>query len=83
MKYRIVQNIEDVFVCTEVDDISAWAKVRGIKQVSVVPPKPPQAKLWKRQELIGQPVFDQLCGPMWDGNAVRYEDARANAILSI
>lgn len=35
-----------------------------------------------RPELQSQPQFAGLCGPMWDGNAIRYEDPEANAILS-
>ncbi len=35
-----------------------------------------------RAELQGAPVFSGLCGPMWDGDMVRYEDSTSNAILS-
>ena len=28
---------------------------------------------WLTRELIGRPVLDGFCGPMWDGDAVRYE----------
>lgn len=26
-----------------------------------------------RKELVAQPRFSGLCGPMWDGDAIRYE----------
>jgi hypothetical protein len=35
-----------------------------------------------RVELQCQPVFEGLVGPMWDGDAIRYEDARACRALS-
>jgi hypothetical protein len=35
-----------------------------------------------RAELQGAPVFAQLHGPMWHGDAIRYEDPEANDILS-
>ena len=31
----------------------------------------------QRAELQGQPKFVGLAGPMWDGNAIRYEDQAA------
>lgn len=36
----------------------------------------------QRAELQGWPVFSGLCGPMWDGNSVRYETQAANDIFS-
>jgi hypothetical protein len=36
----------------------------------------------QRAELQGAPRFTSLCGPMWDGNALRYEDSGANDRLS-
>ncbi len=35
-----------------------------------------------RAELQGQPVFRGLLGPMWDGDAIRYEDQASNDFLS-
>lgn len=35
-----------------------------------------------RFELIGHPKFSDLCGPMWDGDAIRYEDAETNRRMS-
>ena len=36
----------------------------------------------QRRELNGQPCFATLLGPMWDGDAVRYESAKVYAELS-
>jgi len=36
-----------------------------------------------RAELQNQPSFSNLCGPMWDGDAVRYETVKAYAELSL
>lgn len=36
-----------------------------------------------RAELQGAPVFAGLCGPMWDGDALRYEDRASNDALSL
>ena len=36
----------------------------------------------QRAELQGAPMFTNCCGPMWDGNAIRYEDREANDRLS-
>jgi hypothetical protein len=76
MKYRIVQTIENRMIATEVEDIFAWLEV--------------QDKMWTynanrnhRPELIGQPVFDGFLGPMWDGDAIRYEDPETYRRLSI
>jgi hypothetical protein len=76
MKYRIVQNIEGAFLTTEVEDIFAAAEVRGFSFVKLADRKS------LRPELQGQPIFAELCGPMWDGDAVRYEDQRSYDILS-
>lgn len=35
-----------------------------------------------RIELQGQPVFAGLLGPMWDGDAIRYENQAAYDALS-
>lgn len=36
----------------------------------------------QRAELQGQPKFAGLCGPMWNGDAIRYECREAYARLS-
>lgn len=35
-----------------------------------------------RAELLGQPTFRGLAGPMWDGDAIRYEDGDSYRALS-
>lgn len=36
-----------------------------------------------REEILGQPIFSNFCGPMYDGDGiVRYEDADTNNLLS-
>lgn len=78
MKYRIVQRIEGMWVKSEVEpkNLHAWASVRGYT-VSHINKNPRQ-----RAELQEQPVFSGLVGPMWDGDAIRYEDQTAHDILS-
>lgn len=36
----------------------------------------------QREQLQGQPKFTGLLGPMWDGDAIRYEDQAAYDELS-
>lgn len=36
----------------------------------------------QRAELQGAPKFRGLCGPMWNGDGLRYEDVQAHAVLS-
>lgn len=76
MKYRIIQNVDGHFVKTEVEDIYAAAEIRGFTFVKLA------NRPTLRAELQGQPIFGELCGPMWDGDAIRYEDQRSNDILS-
>lgn len=76
MKYRIVQNVDGHLVASEVADIFAAADVRGFTFVKLANRKS------LRAELQGQPMFAELCGPMWDGDAIRYEDQRSYDILS-
>ena len=76
MKYRIVQNVDGEWITSEPTDIIAWANVTGRTIVGYM--NRPKV----RAELQGQPMFSDLCGPMWDGDAIRYEDQRSNDILS-
>ncbi|MCC6314804.1 MAG: hypothetical protein IT337_12420 [Thermomicrobiales bacterium] len=76
MKYRIVQNVDGSFIVTEPADIFAWADIAGIEIVRL------NSNPRQRAELQGQPVLKSFCGPMWDGDAIRYEDQRSNDILS-
>jgi hypothetical protein len=75
---RLVQCVAGEFVVTEVSmaNIEEAFAVRGFVK-SGININPAQ-----RTELQGAPRFDRLCGPMWDGNALRYEDTTANDRLS-
>jgi len=76
--FRVVQMIERRMVTTEVqpENFAAWCDVRGIA-VTGRNTNPSQ-----RAELQGQPRLAGFCGPMWDGDAIRYEDRATNDELS-
>lgn len=80
MKYRLVQCIEEGrLVATEFDNLEALlaeCEVRGFELAGL------HRSDWGREELQGQPKFTELCGPMWGGDAIRYEDVEAYRILS-
>lgn len=78
MKYRIVQSIEDAFIASEVteENLGAWLDARGFTVVGV------NSNKRQRAELQGQPIVAELVGPMWDGDAIRYEDTRTNDFMS-
>lgn len=78
MKYRLVQSVEGRLIATEceADNVFAFMEVRGFA-LSGINSNPRQ-----REELQGQPRFAGLNGPMWDGDAIRYEDPEAYARLS-
>lgn len=59
------------------DRLRAAVKRLGVKETGV------ENSPYVRPELRGQPRFDKLLGPMWDGtNGVRYEDQATYNILS-
>lgn len=80
MKYRLVQNVEGQFIVTEfdkgLDAFLAAMQVRDFQFVKL------NSNPRQRIELQGEPVFSGLAGPMWDGDAVRYEDQKSYNILS-
>lgn len=76
MKYRVIQMVEGSMVKTEPLDIFAWADAAGVKVVKL------NSNPRQRAELQGQPVLERFCGPMWDGDAIRYEDTASNDRLS-
>lgn len=80
MKYRLIQNVDGTFIKTEfdqgLDSFLAAMEVRDFKFDGFN--KNPR----QRAELQDQPRFSSLCGPMWDGDAIRYEDTKSNDILS-
>lgn len=73
MNYRIIYMIEDRLTVIEFgagtpeEAISAAAEhgfaCKGLNTNRA-----------QREALIGQPKFHGLLGPMWDGDAIRYED---------
>lgn len=79
MTFKIIQYVEDLgFITSMVDEenLGAWCDVRGMAVIGV------NANKRHRAELQGAPIIDKLCGPMWDGDVIRYEDSAANEILS-
>lgn len=79
MKYRLIQNVEGKWLNTELTDenLHAALEVRGFEFIGL------QTGNHLRKELQGEPMFSGLIGPMWDGDAVRYEDQAAYDRLSI
>lgn len=77
---RLVQMIDGQMIVStfgpEVDVIAAM-EIRGYPFARL------NANPRQRAELQGAPVFANLAGPMWDGDALRYEDSAANDALSI
>lgn len=77
MLYRIVELTAQGWKQTETTDLSAWIIGRPDAEiVGTLNRKGPRA------ELQGQPYLKGFAGPMWDGNAVRYENSEANDRLS-
>jgi len=79
MKYRLIQNVDGLFIKTESDnlgDFMARMEVAGFGFVKLN--KNPR----QRVELQDQPIYSGIAGPMWDGDAVRYEDSETNAQMS-
>ena len=77
---RLVRTVKDAGMVREdfgpAVDLIAAMEVRGYGFAGL------NSNPRQRAELQGQPKFYGLCGPMWDGDAIRYEDAAANAALS-
>lgn len=77
MKYRIVELTAQGWQQTEVTDLSAWIMTRPDTEVTgTLNRKGP------REELQGKPYLKGFAGPMWDGDAIRYENSEANDRLS-
>lgn len=83
-KYILVQLVEDVgMVATDgsIENMIPAFEIRGFVQNGNVKKQYGQIQL--REEIIGQPEFDGLCGPMYGGpGIVRYEDWNAYERLS-
>ena len=90
MKYKLVQEIEGSLIASEFEESNFLQamEVRGFTLVGLQDAKrfaggaPRRTPL--RDELHHQPIFAQLCGPMYDGpGVVRYEDQKSNDMLSM
>lgn len=85
-KAVLVQVVEGSMVASEfaIENLEAAMEVRGYKvsgyKGSIAPGS---QRISYREEMIGQPIFSGLCGPMYGGEGVvRYEDSGANDRLS-
>ena len=78
MKYRLVQTVEGRLVVSEFDseNLLPAMEIRGLKFNGL------NQSSSHRKELQGQPKFSGVLGPMWDGDAVRYEDSATYRTLS-
>ena len=75
----IVQSVEGVMggmvpVEVAIEDLVAAAGARGFN-VTGFKAQAPAGRIQYREEMVGQPEFKGLCGPMYGGpGIVRYED---------
>ncbi len=78
MIYRLIQLIEGHWIRSEFTDenVLPAMEVRGFVFSGVNQNK------GNREELQGAPRFSGVLGPMWDGDAIRYESREAYARLS-
>jgi hypothetical protein len=78
IKAQVVLTVEGLTFVHDVDldNLDAFMEVRGY----------PFTKLndnrGQRAELIGQPKFQGVCGPMWNGDRIRYECPETYAQMS-
>jgi hypothetical protein len=79
MKVRLIQMIDGQMVKSEFESegMVAAIELRGFRQRGFN-----NRAGQMREELRGWATFERLAGPMWDGDAIRYEDAASNAALS-
>lgn len=80
MQYRVITLVDEFFVAefeaANTADSTAQMVAAGY-QFSAFNNNPAQ-----RAELQEQPKFHDLCGPMWDGDGLRYECTATYAELS-
>ena len=78
MQARIIQRIDGEFFIHEIDaeNLIPFMEVRGYPFVKL------NDNNRQRVELQGQPKFAGILGPMWDGDAIRYECPETYAALS-
>lgn len=77
-RYRIVTFVDNDFIVNEftTHQLIPALEVRGFSFMGYT--NNPSV----REELRVQPKFKGLLGPMWDGDAIRYESPAAYEILS-
>jgi hypothetical protein len=78
MKARIIQTVDGEYIATTVDadNLIAAMEVRGFAFLRL------NDNDRQRVELRGQPKFKGINGPMWDGDAIRYECPETYSSLS-
>ncbi|ASY64467.1 hypothetical protein SJ05684_c30430 [Sinorhizobium sojae CCBAU 05684] len=79
MKARIIQIVDGQWFTHEVDaeNLIPFMEIRGYAFTRL------NDNQHQREELRGQPKFAGINGPMWDGDAIRYECPEAYAQLSV
>lgn len=77
-KARLIQTVDGKLTQTDFDieNIIAAMSVRGFEFIDV------NSNPRQRAELQGQPKFKGVTGPMWDGDAIRYECPESYAQIS-
>jgi hypothetical protein len=81
---KLVQMVDGQLVAsvTTPENVRAFMAVRAFVPIGTRNQLPLSVRQY-REEIVGLPIFDQLCGPMYDGPGVaRYEDTAANQFLS-
>jgi hypothetical protein len=78
MKVRLIQSVEGQFLKSEfpLETAILAMQVRGYEYIG------PATRPSLRAELQGAPRFKGVNGPMWDGDAIRYECPEAYKELS-
>lgn len=79
MKYRLVRQTDEGSLVEEFDGDNVFPamEVRGFAFTKFNDSK------FQREEIRNAPKFAGLLGPMWDGDAVRYEDSETYRALSM
>lgn len=80
IKVRLIQTVDGVSIRSEFGpevDLVAAMEVRGYAFLKL------NRNPNQRAELQGVPKFEGLNGPMWDGDAIRYEDPETTRIVTL
>ena len=81
---KLVQSIRGMAMLstTTPENLGAFMGARGFTQISTRL-QPVGVDFQYREEILGLPIYDELHGPMYDGEGVaRYEDAETYKALS-